>query len=392
MLRTQLVSLLRSVRPIGPIRPLRPRATNVFSIRLNSYHNIDSFNTTIDGMMNGSLTPDKTIEILKVCRTYQRQIYDYEKFWDNPLNKQINDKIHQILMDDKIRLNDDLLAEVFKLKFPVLTNVNILRLYYQRNPDGVIDKTTALIPFRNSLFNGDLKNALTITDLTVGHPNYIRKRHQEFRNGIIKLVGSSVGITVFSKYGIQELIDSGLVSEGWRHLSSINSLLITYLINSSFLMTIVKFGRQAIAAGGDYLTWQKGTFYSHWYKHADEMLFCSKIVEADILLNGGGISGGEVSRELVEELCRKDEYNETSLKPGYTSDGRKVRLLDVKDNLEDLKLQAYWMSGGDGFEWVEPDQDPAEIIWKQHLQKFDQLSEGSNNKSLKWAENLIENK
>lgn len=364
-----------------------------FGVRFNSSQTIDQLNQAVNSIMTSSnLDQPQVIQMLKVCQSFQLKIYEYEKFWDNPINKQINQKINDILLDERVQLNKDLLREIFKLKLPVLTNINIIRLYYTQNPDAVIDKPTALIPFRDSLFHGDLKNALTITDLTVGHPNYIKGKHQEFRSGIIKLIGSSVGISVFSKYGVQELIDSGFVSDGWRYLSSINSLLITYLINSSFLLTIVRFGRQAIASGGDYLTWQKGTFYSHWFKHADEMLFCSKIVEADIKLNGGGISGGEVSRDLVEELCRKDQYNETSLRPGYTADGKKIRLLDVKDNLEDLKLQAYWMSGGDGFEWVEPEQDPAELIWKQHLQKFDRINEGSNNKSLKWAENLIEEK
>lgn len=68
--------------------------------------------------------------------------------------------------------------------------------------------------------------------------------------------------------------------------------------------------------------------------------------------------------------------------------------MEAKDNLDDIKMQAYWMSGGDGFEWVEPDQDPADLIWKQHLAKFDKpmLNTDNSTKNIKWAEELIEEK
>lgn len=359
--------------------------------RHNSYvSSIDALKTKVSSLRQQATTQQDIINMVKECQNFQVKVYDYEKFWENPVNKEINQQIEEILQDDKTKFDKDLLKELFKLKLPTLTNISIINSFYTRNPKAYIDKPLALIPFRQSIFNGDLQNSLKLTDITVGHQNYIKHKHQELKSGVIRLVGSSIGLTLFSKYGVQELIDNQIVDDSWRYLGSINSLILTYLINSTFLMTIVRFGRQLISSGGDYLTWQKGTFYSHWYKHADEMLLCTKIVEADIQLNGGGISGGEVSPELKEELCRTTD-NEISMTPGYNRRGQKIRLLDLKDNFEDLKLQAYWMSGGDGFEWVEPDQDPAILIWKKHLKEFDLLA-SDNKKSLKWAENLIEEK
>ncbi|EGV60066.1 hypothetical protein PSN45_002196 [Yamadazyma tenuis] len=351
-------------------------------------HTIDA----LEARVNTWKEPVPPAEVLALIDEYHRlqvQVYDYNKFWNNPTNKRINHQITQVLQNPHVTFDKTLLAQLFRMKLPSLTNINIIGVFYERSPTAYIDKAIALVPFRQSLFNGDLQSALKLTDITVGHPNYTAHKHSELKTGVVKLVGSGVGITVFSKYGVQELIDSGILGDAWRYLGSVNTLVVTYLLNSSFLMTIVKFGRQLISSGGDYLTWQKGTFYSHWYKHADEMMFCSKIVEADLRLNGGGVSGGEVSSDLATELCRTGD-NDTSLAPGYTRDGHKVRLLDLRDNLEELKLQAYWMSGGDGFEWVEPDQDPAELIWKRHLKKFEELGAGDEGKALKWADQVIE--
>ena len=115
---------------------------------------------------------------------------------------------------------------------------------------------------------------------------------------------------------------------------------------------------------------------------------CARIMETDLRLNGGL----ENSPDLVAELCRKDDNVSAhhTLRPGLTRDGHKVRLLEPRDNLEQLKMQAYWMSGGDGFEWVEPDQDPAEIVWRNHLASLQKpVLQALDTRSLKWAEDLI---
>ena len=342
------------------------------------------------------VSQETVVDAIKACQNVQQSIHDYDKFWEDPTNIKINDKIQEILNNEKVEFNKELLTKVFLLKLPIATYVQIIETFYKRNPKAYIDKSIALIPFRYCLFNGDLKNALKITDMTTGHKNYVDQKNKQLRSGVLKFASSAIGITLFSKVGVQEIIELGYLSDRWRHLSSINAMILTYFLNSSFFVTIVRFGRQLIAGGGNYLTWQKGTFYTHWFRHADELSMCTKIVEADLALNGGGPSGGESSPELIEELCRTEDelYDTHTLQPGYTRDGKKIRLMEAKDNLDDIKMQAYWMSGGDGFEWVEPDQDPADLIWKQHLAKFDKpmLNTDNSTKNIKWAEELIEEK
>jgi len=293
------------------------------------------------------------------------------------------------LFSKDITLTPELLKRIFLLNLPTPLNLKIINFYYTKNPNSTISKEIALIPLRNAILNADFENSIKLTDVTVGHPNYIASKNAILKKGFFRLVGSSLLITFLSKYGVQEIINLGVLSPGWKHLGSINSMLLTYLINSSFFVTVVRFGRQLISSGGDYLTWQKGTFYTHWFRHADEMLFASKIVEADRHLNGG-----ESNPAIINELCRTNNdlfSKQHTLQPGYTRHGEKVRLLEAKDDLEDLKLQAYWMSGGDEFEWVEPDQDPADLIWKGYLQKWERgsVGEGDGRKSLKWADEII---
>lgn len=341
------------------------------------------------------LTPEKVLQetvqdALKACREVQQTLYEGDKFERDPNGQKVEAQIQTILECEKVDFNSELLRKIFLMKFPGPTAVNIISTYYKRNPKAVIDMTNALIPFRKSIFDADLHSALKITDMTTAHPNYIAKKHADLRKGVLQLAATAIGITFFSKVGVQLVIDWGLLLPGWKHLGSINAMILTYILNLSFFVTIVKFGRKVSAAGGDFLTWQKGTFYTHWYKHSDEMAMCAKIMDADLKLNGGL----ENSPWLVEELCRPDESdNGATLQPGYTRHGQKIRLLEPKDNLEDLKLQAYWMSGGDGFEWVEPDQDPAEIIWRDHLKNMHVSQiKAPETKSLKWAEELIEEK
>ncbi|KAK6458590.1 uncharacterized protein RJT20DRAFT_123605 [Scheffersomyces xylosifermentans] len=349
-----------------------------------------------DIVTNGKeVTDDFIVSALTACRNLEANYPINQQLHDNSkLIKESSHTIDLIFQDKDIPFSEDLLRRIFLLNLPTALNLKIINIYYERNPSEstIIDKAVALIALRNALVNADFQNAIKLTDVTVGHPNYIAHNNRILRKGFTQLVASSLAITFLTKYGINEIIEIGGLSDGWKHLGAINSMILTYIFNSSFFLTIVGVGRQSVKSGGDYLTWQKGTFYTHWFKHADEMMFNSKIVEADRQLNGG-----DSNPAIINELCRTNEdmFNtQRTLQPGYNREGEKIRLLEAKDNLEDIKMQAYWMSGGDGFEWVEPDQDPADLLWKQHLDKFTKplVDDNSKVKNLKWAEELIEEK
>lgn len=334
---------------------------------------------------------DAVINSIKKCRDLQHMVHDYDKFWKDGVNISIRQTIKDIVLSDNVDFNKTLLKEILLLKLPVATNVEVLESFYKRNPKDFVDKKIGLIALRHCLFNGDLQNALKIIDLSTGHDNYIRYKDGQMKKNLLKLASSAAGITLFSKVGVYELIETGWLSATWGHLSSINAMILTYLLNSSFFITIVRLGRNLQASGGDYLTWKKGTFYTHWYKHFDELSMCTKVIEADVILNGGGPSGAEPSSELIEKLCSQEDISDRGEQKGETDNqGKKARLMERKENIEEVKLQAYWMSGGDGFEWVEPDQEPAIIIWKRHLAKFNKPELNQNSqKLLNWTDELI---
>ncbi|KAK6198176.1 uncharacterized protein RJT21DRAFT_123040 [Scheffersomyces amazonensis] len=367
--------------------------TNPF-LYLNNFNSLNKKIQQVYDTTNDHIGDSIVINALKSCNELGEEFPIQQKLDINSIFiKESKQVIDTLIKDDRVKFTSDLLKQIFVLNLPTILNLQLINLYYEKNPSKstIIDKSIALIALRNALNNAEFQRAITISDITVGHPNYIEHNHQILKKGVIKLASTAIGITLISKYGVNLLIEFGELTSGWRHLGSINSMILTYFLNSSFFVTTVRIGRQLISSGGDYLTWQKGAFYTHWFRHADEMLFCSKIVEADRELNGG-----ENNPEIIKELCRTNENTlgmDHTLKPGYTRDGKKIRLLEAKDNLEDLKLQAYWMSGGDGFEWVEPDQDPATLIWKDHLAQYNQPSIKSNTvKTLKWADELIDQK
>ncbi|KAG7664666.1 uncharacterized protein J8A68_001828 [[Candida] subhashii] len=390
LLRSRLVQRtsinIHSKLPV--ISLLRFNSSTSFAY-INDY---DKLSQKVQETITPTTEPETIIEALKACKSLQINYPIQDQLDSNSKLTKESIQIVDEIFNHEVKFSPSLLKDILLLNLPTELNLKIINHYYRLNPGNttIVNKETALVALRNALFNADFERAIKLTDITVGHPNYILKNHQIFKKGAIQLISTAVGITLFTKFGTHIIIDSGYLPPVFDHLASLNSIILTYLFNSTFFITIVKLGRQMVSSGGDYLAWQKGTFYTHWFKHADELLFSAKIVEADRDLNRG-----ESNPEILNELCRpapKNSQNETSLTPGYTRDGEKIRLLAAKDSLEDIKFQAYWMTGGDGFEWVEPDQDPADIKWKQHIDNYHAAGvDGTKNSgALKWADELIE--
>lgn len=364
-------------------------------LRFNSnYAYIQDFPTLqskIKSTISSNSSNSDVLQALSSIKSLEENYPIHDQLDENSqLSKESISIINEVFKLSDKELTNELLHDIFLINLPTLINLKIIEIYYKQNPNGIIQKEIALIPLRNALFNADFMKAIKLTDLTVGHKNYIDNMNSILKKGLFKLLGTAGAITVFTKFGVTSMVDAGIISQNWEHLAALNSIILTYFINSSFFITIVRLGRTLINSGGDYLTWQKGTFYNHWFKHADELLFSSKIIEADRDLNQG-----ENNPDIVEELCRtpyEDERDAAKgLRVSFDRYGNKIRLLTLKDDLEKLKFQAYWMTGGDGFEWVEPDQDPAELEWKNHLELYNKPAlKQSEVSALRWADDLIQ--
>ena len=147
------------------------------------------------------------------------------------------------------------------MNLPSSLNIKVIKHYYKSNPTDVISKEVALIPLRNAIFNAEFMKAIKLTDLTVGHENYINHMNQILKSGVIKLISTAIIVTLFTKLGVSSLIDAGVISQSWQSIGAINSIILTYLINSSFYL-YSQIGSYFNKCWGDYLTWQKGLLYS----------------------------------------------------------------------------------------------------------------------------------
>lgn len=385
MLRCGLIRLSPGIRRFSSFHSLLSPASYEY---IKDY---ESLRQKVKASISNNPSNEEIVQAISSIKNLQSEYPIQDQLEANSILTQHSKSIiDEVFANKSMSFSPQLLKQLLLLNLPTALNLELINEYYKLNPDPktIIEKQVALIPLRNALYNADFQRAIKISDVTVGHPNYIAHQGNILKSGFIKLVSTAAAITLFTKFGVTSLIDAGILPTSWNHLGAINSILLTYIINSSFFVTIVKFGRQLISSGGDYLTWQRGTFYSHWFKHADEMLFNSKIVEADRDLNNG-----ESNPVVVDEICRpapEIRSNMDTLNPGYDREGHKIRLMQLKDDLEKLKFQAYWMTGGDGFEWVEPDQDPAEIQWRTHLEKYNKPAlDKADKDALRWADDLI---
>ncbi|GME85376.1 unnamed protein product [Ambrosiozyma monospora] len=121
----------------------------------------------------------------------------------------------------------------------------------------------------------------------------------------------------------------------------IYAAIVSYLVNCGFLASLA-FSSKGLENGN--LMYAKNTLPHNWYIKLNELKMCSKVVLADAEING---EEGFATREIVERVK----------KLGY----------EVNEPEQEVMLRQYWYSSGEGFVWCEPDLDPAELLWWDHL-------------------------
>ncbi|AOW07073.1 hypothetical protein B0I72DRAFT_141961 [Yarrowia lipolytica] len=213
-----------------------------------------------------------------------------------------------------------------------------MEVWQQKNPDTPIPRTVAMGPLRKALWETDFPAAFKVVDLSAGSPQHIKSIKQKMLKylGVWGLFGLSI-----SGAG-QGLMAADLlfgVAPATFHI-----LWWAYFANVSIFSVISTAGR--FCGNGEVVKWMQGTFYSHYFTHADEMKMVSRIVEIDRLMPE---NQGQVSEEVLDALIDR------KMAPVTTHDEK--------------MMQLYWSESGEGFQWVEPEQDPAEILWRRHLRE-----------------------
>lgn len=291
-------------------------------------------------------TNKKIMELYESIENYQRSIYDFNKLspGKNVYIKRSNELIKKILTDPKTNFDDQLLEELFVKQplFPTLET--IIKSYYSKGSSIYIPSKLSLIPFRKLLWDAQFQQALDYVELTNGNKRYIEHRKKGLKN-IFKIFGGSIVGFIGMIHGYvsvfhPEIIHSGVGGTSFG-IYGIYACIATYLMNCGFLAGLA-FSSKGLENGN--LMFKQSTMPHEWYLKVDQMKMCSKILEADAEING---IDGFATRDVVSRIQ----------KMGF----------EVNEPEQEVMLRQYWYSSGEGFMWVEPDIDPAEIEWWKHL-------------------------
>lgn len=219
--------------------------------------------------------------------------------------------------------------------------IAVLKAYtstYSSGRRNYVPTAIGLIPFRRAVYSGDLDQGFAILDLTAAAPGYLKHVSRLWwRFGRAWVGGSAATLA-----GVHALLKSGLVGV-WPSTLGVLAMVAAYIGNMTILAGLAFAGR--VSGSGDVLKWLPGTPTTYWYTHAQEMKLASLIASVDRSLPENQDECSFRVRKLLEQRAMVSiEYDQETL------------------------MKEYWARGGEGFEWVEPDQDPADILWRRKME------------------------
>lgn len=300
------------------------------------------------------LTPKRgqTIEEATFIKSIQ-DILKYREQSKKTELKSVDALFNEVVEASNFRVDEKLLKKLLLLKLPLENTLTLIQSFYNKNSDAAISKQTAMVPLRQLLWDGDVTGALKVIDLTTGSDRYISQKKHEQGMTLIKYFGGLAGMI--------GSLDFGLRAFGVEPMIGMYAMFVTYIVNMSFFATLAFSGK--LAGKSEYVQFVPGVPQTYRLLHADELEMLSRAAEVDAIVNG---VDSYASAEFVEKIVPKS--------------------IELVESESQILTQEYWLSGGDNFEWVEPDQDPAELLWKERSQVFKPKAL----KATKWTENLIE--
>lgn len=244
--------------------------------------------------------------------------------------------------------------------FNFLFNINL----------GIINRDLVEAALNVLLDNKDYRSCFQVVDVTYNSPQYLTYKSSK----LLQFLGGA-----FASFGIFACSLHFLLPA--FPLSILTSLtFVAYLICVWFnfrLKTLKQVGR---------LSWRPQTDYIYKFQHNEEMLLLNKIInhfeeynevhiknfhhseirapnDLSIINQGDYILELPIPEEntYVHKNTSSHDFEVTILQSFFRSQLRKRRLV-LSDLQEELMFLEFWMSRGENFVWMEPDQDPAEII------------------------------
>ncbi|CCH45394.1 putative membrane protein [Wickerhamomyces ciferrii] len=316
---------------------------------LNKHQNLVKLTNSIKQTLNstkGDVKVDTT--------TFTKMIKDVLNFNSKRNEVQVSKLIDDILSSPNFKINQESLKEIMVLKPPASHIIKIINVYYAKNPEAHIPRSTAMLPVRHLLWDGDIESATKVVELTTGSPQFIAYKRQKQAHTLMKYFAGLGGLV--------GTVDIGFRSAGLEPMVGVYAMIVTYVLNMTLFATL-SFSDK-ITGQSPLIQFQKGVSQIYRSRHSDELEMLTRVAEVDSKLNG---VEGFLSANFVHKLDSKD--------------------LEPVEPESEIMMQEYWLSGGDNFEWSEPDQDPADIIWEKRI---NELSPKTLKSGTKWTETLIE--
>lgn len=342
-------------------RSLRFFTNSSFSQSKQEFNSQSKIFETISQLQNGKpIEESNFINLIK-------QILNFKHHSKNNKFEYLNNSLFNDVINIRhIPITENCLRKILLLN-PSLENcINLLQIFQLKNPNSIIPKSISMILIRKLLWEGDVNNSLKIIKLTTGSNQYLSFKKKQQNKNIIKYI-TSIG-------GIIGGIDLSFKMMSIEPMMNVYAMILTYILNVSFFGTLAFNG--LISQTSNYIQFIKGTSLSYKNLHSDELNMISKIAEIDILINDNNNNDGSSNYSKFIEKLHNYGFNN----------------YEMIEQESDILMQEYWLSGGDNFKWDEPDQDPAELLWKERL-KFVKSITSTNfleNNSTKWTKNLIE--
>lgn len=304
------------------------------------------------------LDEKSTIRVLRACSKLESDLITQSDPSNAPEN--VRSILKGLLKSGHVRVTQNVLSEYFLSPSDSssssgccpssTTALMIIDRFNKDNTtnksDGHIPRNIAMIPFRQAAYHAEFDNALEIIDKTVGsqstYQRHVSKKIRQFWSTWALATSSIVG-------GVHVMLQSGLIGD-WSTVpmamgqATIPMMVFTYVTSLTLYGILSMSGR--LSKSGDILEWSKGTRTSYRYRHAVEMQMASLLAQVNMSLRE---NQGECSLHLIKQLQK--------------------RSMDVIVPEQEELLREYWVRGGEGFEWIEPDQDPADVIWREKMER-----------------------
>jgi hypothetical protein len=283
-----------------------------------------------------------TLKALADCSKLEA-LYLTSSSFDSPLTEKPSEEarilLKDVLEDSRVHLTKSLLHSFFTLKPAPSTQSSIMALesFFKKNSREAIPESLAMIPFRRAAYNGEYEEAFKLIDLSVAGPQFQNQITKRLR----KYFGYWVGTVSSVLVGVETLLQSGLVGS-WESTGMVHGMVATYLSATTLFALLATSSKSS--GSGETLEWIQGTTMSYRYRHGAELKMSSTLADLNRLLPE---NQNECSLAMSKELAK-----------------RSIRVVEMD---QETMMKEYWARSGSGFEWIEPDQDPADLLWREKV-------------------------